>query len=47
MPKPSCVLRSMPFWGATRGSLKWLTAEALAKIGIDEAVKRLADVARS
>ena len=30
------------FWGVLRGGPKWLTAEELAKIGIDEAVARLA-----
>jgi len=29
-------------WGVIRGGPKWLTADELARIGIDEAVKRLA-----
>ncbi|MGH7899938.1 MAG: hypothetical protein ACREQQ_18420 [Candidatus Binatia bacterium] len=30
-------------WGFIRGGPKWLTADELAKIGVDEAVKRLAE----
>jgi len=30
------------FWGVLRAGPKWMTAEELAKIGIDEAVERLA-----
>ncbi len=29
-------------WGLLRGGLKWLTADEIARIGVDEAVKRLA-----
>jgi hypothetical protein len=32
-------------WGVLRGGPKWLTAEELAKIGVDEAVARLAAAA--
>ena len=30
------------FWGVLRAGPKWLTAEDLARIGVDEAVNRLA-----
>lgn len=34
------------FWGVLRGGPKWLTAEELARIGVDEAVDRFARAAR-
>jgi hypothetical protein len=34
------------FWKVQRGGLRWLTADDLARIGVDEAVKRLAAATR-
>lgn len=34
------------FWGVLRGGPKWLTAEELARIGVDEAVDRFARASR-
>jgi len=34
------------FWAVQRGGAKWLTADELAKIGVDEAVKELAAATR-
>jgi hypothetical protein len=34
------------FWGFLRGGPKWLTADELARIGVDEAVKELAAATR-
>jgi hypothetical protein len=33
-------------WAVQRGGAKWLTADELAKIGVDEAVKELAAATR-
>ena len=33
------------FWGVLRGGAKWLTAEEIAQIGVEEAVRRLAALA--